>query len=82
MRIKLKQGSLAGLKGFRPKLAVSGALATVFIVGIFTFALLGPGTLDRVFRSADEKDEMILIELDRATASETSELLGNIRSLG
>ena len=68
-------GFLGFLKSFKPKLAVSGALATIFIVGIFTFALLGPGTLENVFRSGDEKDEMILIELDRATSSETSELL-------
>jgi hypothetical protein len=72
---KAKTGFFGWLKGFKPNLAVSGALATVFIVGIFTFALLGPGTLDRAFRSADEKDEMILIELDRVTTSETSELL-------
>ncbi len=72
---KAKAGFFGWLRGFKPKLAVSGALATVFIVGIFTFALLGPGTLDGVFRSGDEKDEIILSELDRATNSETSELL-------
>lgn len=72
---KAKTGFFGWLKGFKPKLAVSGALATVFIVGIFTFALLAPGTLDRAFRSADEKDEMILIELEKATTSETSALL-------
>lgn len=72
---KAKAGLFGWLRGFKPKLAVSGALATVFIVGIFTFALLGPGTLDQVFQSGDEKDEIILSELDRATSSETSELL-------
>jgi len=72
---KARTGFFGWLKGFRPKLAVSGALATVFIVGMFTFALLGPGKLDGVFRSTDEKDEIILIELDRATNTETSELL-------
>ena len=72
---KAKAGFFGWLKGFKPKLAISGALATVFIVGISTFVLLGPGTLDKVFRSSDEKDEMILIELDRATNTETSELL-------
>lgn len=71
-----KTGGLLGwFRGFRPKLAVSGALATVFIVGVFTFALLGPGTLEDVFRSGDERDEMMLSELDRATNSEASELL-------
>lgn len=72
---KAATGLIGFLKGFKPRLAISGALATVLLVGIFTFALLGPGTLERVFQSSDEKDEMILIELDRATNSETSELL-------
>lgn len=80
---KAKAGFFGWLKGFKPKLAVSGALVTVFIVGIFSFALLGPGTLDGLFRSGDEqvfrngdaRDEIILSELDRATNSETTELL-------
>ena len=72
---KAGAGLFGWLRGFRPKLAVSGALATVMIVGVFTFALLGPGAIDEVFRGGDENDEMILSELDRATNSETTELL-------
>ena len=72
---KAGRGFFDWLKVFRPKLAVSGALATILMVGVFTFALLGPGALDDVFRSGDERDEMMLIELDRATNAEASELL-------
>ena len=72
---KAASGILGWLRGYRPKLAVSGALATVLMVGVFTFALFGPGDLDSVFTGGDEKDELILSELDRATNTETTELL-------
>jgi hypothetical protein len=68
-------GLLGWLKSLKPPLAVTGALATIFIVGIFTFAVFGPGTLDMPFGDADDRDELILIELDRATSEETSEVL-------
>jgi len=63
------------LKSLRPSLAVTGALATILIVGIFTFAVFGPGIIDTPLRNSDERDELILIELDRATTTETSEVL-------
>lgn len=64
------------LKSLRPSLAVTtGALASIFIVGVFTFAVFGPGITDTPLRDSDERDELILIELDRATTTEASELL-------
>lgn len=72
---KAASGILGWLRGFKPRLAVSGALATVLMVGIFTFALFGPGDIENLFRGGDERDEMILSELDRATSTETTELL-------
>jgi len=68
-------GLLGWLKSLRPNLAVTGALATIFIVGIFTFAVFGPGTINTPLRDTDERDELILIELDRVTTEETSEML-------
>lgn len=55
----------------RPGLALAGALATVLIVGIFTFALFSPEEESVRFTERDEQDDQILRELDRATTSET-----------
>ena len=59
----------------RPGLAVAGALATVLIVGIFTFAIFSPDQEMNRFSERDEQDDLILQELDRATTSEAPEAL-------
>lgn len=55
----------------RPGLALAGALATVLIVGVFTFALFEPDQDSMRFTERDEQDDQILRELDMATTSET-----------
>jgi len=55
----------------RPGIALAGALATVLIVGVFTFVLFEPDQESMRFTERDEQDDQILRELDMATTSET-----------
>ncbi len=59
----------------RPQLALAGALATVLIVGIFTFAIFSPDRGMERLTEGDEQDDLILEELDRATSGEVSDAL-------
>lgn len=70
------QGGFIGIfKNFRLNWAIAGAFASILIVAIFTFALFAPDSDNKIFTSSDEHDELILLELDRATSSETAEVL-------
>lgn len=70
-----RRGFFGRLREFRPNWTLAGALATVLIVGIFTFAVFGPESGYRGFSDRDEQDELILLELDRATSRDTAEVL-------
>ncbi len=69
------KGFFGRLKEFRPNWALAGAVASVLIVGIFTFAVFGPESGYEGFSERDEQDELILLELDMATSRETAEAL-------
>ncbi|MEQ9620143.1 MAG: zf-HC2 domain-containing protein [Deltaproteobacteria bacterium] len=68
-------GFLGIFKKFRFNWAIAGAFASILIVGIFTFAIFSLDSGNRLFTASDERDELILLELDRATSSETAEVL-------
>ena len=68
-------GLFTRLKKLKPNWALAGALASILIVGIFTFALIGPDSGYRNYTNNDEQDEMLLLELDNATTRETTEEL-------
>ncbi len=69
------RGFLGVFKKFRFNWAIAGAFASILIVGIFTFAIFGPGSGNGIFTASDERDELILLELDRATSRETADVL-------
>lgn len=68
-------GFLAIFKKLRFNWALAGAFASILIVGIFTFAIFAPDAGKSIFTAADERDELILLELDRATSRETADVL-------
>lgn len=70
-----RKGFLGRLKEFRLNWALAGALASVLIVGIFTFAVFGPESGYLGFSDRDEQDELILLELESATSRDTAEVL-------
>jgi len=72
---KFIPGFLSWIRNFKLNWTLAGAMASIFLVSIFTFAVFSPDTRDNLFTSADERDELILIELDNAISRETAEVL-------
>jgi len=70
-----KPGFLSQLRNFRLNWTLAGVMASIFLVSIFTFAVLSPDTTNILFTSVDERDELILIELDNALSRETADVL-------
>jgi hypothetical protein len=68
-------GFFARFKKLKLNLALAGALATVLIVGMFTFVLFKPDSGFRSYAGIDAQDEQILLELDSATSRETADAL-------
>jgi predicted anti-sigma-YlaC factor YlaD len=68
-------GFIGRLRYLKPNFGLAGALATIMIVGIFAFALIGPDTGYHNYNYAqknDEQDELLLNELDNATTRDTA----------
>ena len=72
---KLKPGFLRWVKDIKPNWTLAGAMASIFLVSIITFGAFSPDTRNSLFMSADEQDELILIELDDALSRETADIL-------
>ena len=72
---KLQPGFLGRLRNFKPNWSLAGAMASIFLVSILTFAVFSPDTTNTLFTSADEQDELILLELDNALSRETADVL-------
>jgi hypothetical protein len=68
-------GFFARFKKLKLNIALAGALATVLIVGMFTFVLFKPDSGFRSYAENDAQDEQILLELDSATTRETADAL-------
>ncbi|MCK5391763.1 MAG: zf-HC2 domain-containing protein [Deltaproteobacteria bacterium] len=72
---KLQPGFLSKFRNLKPNWSLAGAMASIFLVSILTFAVFSPDTTNTLYTSADEQDELILIELDNALSRETSDVL-------
>lgn len=72
---KYKPGFLSQLRNFKLNWTLAGAMASIFLVSIIAFAVFSPHTTNTLFTSADEQDELILIELDNALSRETADVL-------
>ena len=70
-----KPGFLSWLGNIRPNWTLAGAVASIFLVSVITFSVFSPDTRNSLFMSADERDELILIELDNAISRETADVL-------
>lgn len=68
-------GVFSYVRKLRLSWALAGALASVLIVGIFTFALFKPDSGFETYADNDARDEQILLELDDATTRETTDVL-------
>ncbi len=68
-------GVLPRLRKLGLSWTLAGALASVLIVGIFTFALFKPDSGFMTYADNDARDEQILLELDNATTRETTDAL-------
>jgi hypothetical protein len=68
------------LKFLNPNLRFAGVLASILLVGVFVFVLIGPDSgyqqhsLDNVqySQNKDEQDELLLHQLDNATSRDTA----------
>lgn len=72
---KAKPGFLNWIQNIKPNWTLAGAMASIFLVSIITFGAFSPETRNSLFMSADERDELILIELDNAISRETADVL-------
>jgi hypothetical protein len=72
---KSSRGFFSPFKKPRLNWALTGALASVLILGILTFVLFKPDSGFRIYAEKDARDEQILLELDSATSRETAEAL-------
>ena len=68
-------GFINWIQNIRPNRTLAAAMASVFLVSIITFGVFNPDTRNALFMSADERDELILIELDDALSRETADVL-------
>lgn len=73
--VKLKPGFFKWFRNIKPNWTLAGAMASIFLVCIITFGAFSPDTTDNLFMSADEQDQLILLELDNALARETADIL-------
>jgi len=73
--MKLQPGFLGRLRNIKSNWSLAGAMASIFLVSILTFAVFSPDTTNTLFKSADEQDELILLELDNALSRETADVL-------
>jgi len=71
----IKLGFFKWVRDIKFNWALAGAMASIFLVSIITFGAFSPDTRNSLFMSADERDELVLIELDNALAKETSDVL-------
>lgn len=74
-KVEPKPGILSWIRDINLNWTLGGAMASIFLVCIVTFGVFSPDTRNNLFMSADEKDELVLLELDTALAKETSEVL-------
>lgn len=68
-------GFLHWIQNIKPNWTLAGAMASVFLVSIITFGAFSPEIRNSIFMSADERDELVLLELDDALSRETADLL-------
>ena len=68
-------GFLPGLRKPGLSWSLAGVLASVLIVGMFTFVLFRSGSGLNSYVENDARDEIILHELDNATTRDTSDAL-------
>jgi len=73
--VKLESGFLSWFRDIRLNWTLAGAMASIFLVSIITFSVFSPDTTNTLFMSADQRDELILIELDNAISRETADVL-------
>ncbi|MEM7007608.1 MAG: hypothetical protein AAF462_00565 [Thermodesulfobacteriota bacterium] len=74
-KLKSSSGVVNWIKNLKPNWTLAGAMASIFLVSIITFGAFSPDTRNSLFMSTDERDELILIELDNALAKETADIL-------
>jgi Putative zinc-finger len=61
------------LKYLKPNFRLAGALASILIIGIFTFVLIGPDSgYQNYSKNSDQQDEVLLNNLDNATSRDTA----------
>jgi len=72
---EIKPGFFKWVRDVKFNWALAGAMASIFLVSIITFGAFSTDTRNSLFMSADERDELVLIELDNALAKETSDVL-------
>jgi len=72
---KYKPGFLSQLGNFRLNWTIAGAMASIFLVSIITFAVFSPDITNTLYTNADEQYELILIELDNALSRDTADVL-------
>lgn len=73
--VKVQPGFLKRFTEIKLNWTLTGAMASIFLVSIITFGIFSPDTRNSLFMSADEQDELMLIELDNAISTETAEVL-------
>ena len=69
------RGVFSYVRKLRLRWTLAGALASVLLVGIFTFAIFKPDSGLNGYADNDARDEQILLELDNATTRETTDAL-------
>ncbi len=72
---KLQPGFLSRFRNLKPNWGVAGAMASIFLVSVITFAVFSSDSTNTLYTSADEQDELVLLELDNALSRETSDVL-------
>ena len=73
--VKSKPGFLSWFRDIKPNWTLAGAMASILLVSIITFSVISPDTTNTLFMSDDQRDELILIELDNAISRETADVL-------
>ena len=72
---KPASGFLHWIQNIRLNWTLAGAMASIFLVSIITFGAFSPEMRNSIFMSTDERDELVLIELDNALSRETADVL-------
>jgi anti-sigma factor RsiW len=72
---KIKPGFIHWIRNINLNWTLAGAMASIFLVSIITFGVFSTDTRNRLLMSTDERDELVLMELDDAIAKETSDVL-------